>query len=177
MEHKIVVITGGAGFIGSNLAEKLAKNNVVILIDDFSTGRTENAELVKKESVKLIEGSITDLGLIQRTFQGIDYVFHLAVLTSVLRSITDPLASNEINLARMLNVLIATRDNQISRVIYASSSSVYGDTPVLPKREDMVPKPLPPIPLPSWLKSSTTGFSLKSMDCPRSASHNSMSMG
>ncbi len=145
MEYKRAVITGGAGFIGSNLAEDLAKKSKVILIDNFSTGRMDNIEeLVKKENVKLIEGSITDLHLLQRAFRGIDYVFHQAAIPGVTQSITDPLTSNEVNIRGTLNVLIAARDNKVRKVVYASSSSVYGDTAILSQREDMLPQPMSP---------------------------------
>ncbi len=145
MRGKRVVITGGAGFIGSNLAEELAGENEVILIDDLSTGKVENIEgLLKRGAVKLVKGSVTDLDFLREQFKGADYVFHLAALPSVPRSVADPLASNEINLTGTLNVLIAARDNRVSKVIYASSSSVYGDMPNSPKSENMPPSPMSP---------------------------------
>ncbi len=145
MKDKRVVITGGAGFIGSNLAEELAINNTVITIDDLSTGKKENiASLLQKDNVKFIEGSILDLQLLQKSFRGIDFVFHQAALPSVPRSIEDPRASNDVNITGTLNVLLAARDNKVKKVIYASSSSVYGDTPTLPKREDMPANPQSP---------------------------------
>ncbi len=145
MKDKRVVITGGAGFIGSNLAEELAINNTVLTIDDLSTGKKENiASLLQKDNVKFIEGSILDLQLLQKSFRGIDFVFHQAALPSVPRSIEDPRASNDVNITGTLNVLLAARDNKVKKVIYASSSSVYGDTPTLPKREDMPANPQSP---------------------------------
>ena len=145
MRGKRVVITGGAGFIGSNLAEELAGENEVILIDDLSTGKVENIEgLLKTGAVKLVKGSVTDLDFLREQFKGADYVFHLAALPSVPRSVADPLVSNEINLTGTLNVLIAARDNKVSKVIYASSSSVYGDMPNSPKSENMPPSPMSP---------------------------------
>ena len=145
MRGKRVVITGGGGFIGSNLAEELAGENEVILIDDLSTGKVENIEgLLKRGAVKLVKGSVTDLDFLREQFKGADYVFHLAALPSVPRSVADPLASNEINLTGTLNVLIAARDNRVSKVIYASSSSVYGDMPNSPKSENMPPSPMSP---------------------------------
>ena len=145
MEGKRAAITGGAGFIGSNLAEELATDNTVIIIDDLSTGREENiASLLQKDNVEFIQGSILDLKLLQKSFRGIDFVFHLAALPSVPRSIEDPRATNEVNITGTLNVLLAARDNNIRKVVYASSSSVYGDTPVLPKSEDMSPNPQSP---------------------------------
>lgn len=140
MKGKRVAVTGGAGFIGSNLAEELATGNSVIIIDDLSTGRKENiVSLIEKDNVRFIEGSILDLSLLQESFRGIDFVFHLAALPSVPRSIKDPRETNEVNITGTLNVLLAARDNNVKKVIYASSSSVYGDTPTLPKREDMPP--------------------------------------
>jgi len=145
MKHKRVAITGGAGFIGSNLAEELAASNNVIIIDDLSTGKKENiASLLQKNNVKFIQGSILDLKLLQKSFRGVDFVFHQAALPSVSRSIEDPKATNEVNVTGTLNVLLAARDNKVKKVVYASSSSVYGDTPTLPKREDMPTNPQSP---------------------------------
>ena len=145
MENKKVIVTGGAGFIGSNLSERLSEKNEVIIIDNFSTGKRENIEnLIKKENVRLIEGSISDLELLQNIFRGVDYVFHQAALPSVPRSIKNPVATNDANVNGTLNVLVAARDNGVRKVAYASSSSVYGDTEVLPKTESMIPKPLSP---------------------------------
>ena len=145
MKNKRVVVTGGAGFIGSNLAEELAKDNEVVVLDDLSTGRPENIEnLIKKTNVQFIQGSITDLALLQKTFKEVDFVFHQAAIASVSKSVADPAASNEVNLNGTLNVLIAARDNHVKKVVYASSCAVYGDSPVLPKREDMLPEPMSP---------------------------------
>ena len=145
MKDKRVVITGGAGFIGSNLAEELATSNSVIIIDDLSTGKKENiASLLQNDNVKFIQGSILDLKLLQKSFRGIDFVFHQAALPSVPRSIEDPRASNDANITGTLNVLLAARDNKVKKVVYASSSSVYGDTPTLPKSEDMPTNPQSP---------------------------------
>jgi UDP-glucose 4-epimerase len=142
---KNIVITGGAGFIGSNLARVLAKENKVIVIDDLSTGNLENInDLINNESINFIKGSITDIDLLKDIFKNIDYIFHQAAIPSVPRSIKDPIRSNRVNVNGTLNVLVAARDNKVKKVIYASSSSVYGDTPVLPKKEDMKPIPLSP---------------------------------
>lgn len=142
---KKVIVTGGAGFIGSYLAEELAKRvHQVIILDDLSTGKMENIErLLKNEKAEFILGTVTDLPLLQELFQGVDYVFHQAAIPSVPRSIANPLASHEANITGTLNVLLSARDNGVKKVIYASSSSVYGDTPTLPKREDMLPNPNP----------------------------------
>jgi len=136
-----ILITGGAGFIGSNLAEELAKKHEVVIIDDLSTGRVKNVEDLDLE---LVRGSITDPDMLKETFRGVDYVFHQAALPSVQRSIEDPVRANEVNICGTLNVLVAARDAGVTKVIYASSSSVYGDTPELPKREDMKPDPKSP---------------------------------
>jgi len=146
MKKSKAVVTGGAGFIGSNIAEELARQgNHVIIIDNLSTGNVENIQsVVKAGHVDFIEGSITDLPLMQKSFSGIDYVFHQAALPSVPRSIEDPEATDRVNTTGTLNVLIAARDNAVKKLVYASSSSVYGDTPTLPKTEDMIPNPLSP---------------------------------
>ena len=145
MKDKNVVITGGAGFIGSNLARTLAADNNVTVIDDLSTGNLENIkDLVDNQSILFVEGSITDLDLLTKTFKNVDYVFHEAAIPSVPRSIKDPIKSNYTNVNGTLNVLVAARDSGVEKVVYASSSSVYGDTRVLPKKEDMKPSPLSP---------------------------------
>ncbi len=145
MKGKTVAITGGAGFIGSHLTDELATSNSVIIIDDLSTGKKENiARLIEKDNVTFTQGSILDLSLLQKLFQGVDYVFHLAALARVPRSIEDPLTTNEVNIKGTLSVLLAARDNRVRKVIYASSSSIYGDSPTLPQREDMSPSPRSP---------------------------------
>lgn len=135
------IITGGAGFIGSNLAEVLSRDNEVIIVDDLSTGNEAN---ISGLEIELVKGSVTDLDLLRKIFKGADYVFHQAAIPSVPRSIKDPVSTNEANVNGTLNVLIAARDCGVKKVIFASSSSAYGDTPELPKREDMNPNPLSP---------------------------------
>ena len=139
-----IVITGGAGFIGSNLAEvlALAPNNEVCVVDDLSTGKVENLPIAS--GIEFIKGSITDLQLMNEVLADADFVFHQAALPGVQRSIEDPAHANEVNIRGTLNVLMAARDAGVKKVIYASSSSVYGDTPELPKREGMTPNPLSP---------------------------------
>ena len=139
-----IVITGGAGFIGSNLAEvlALAPNNEVCVVDDLSTGRVENIPIAS--GIEFIKGSITDLQLMNEVLADADFVFHQAALPGVQRSIEDPAHANEVNIRGTLNVLMAARDAGVKKVIYASSSSVYGDTPELPNREGMTPNPLSP---------------------------------
>jgi UDP-glucose 4-epimerase len=143
---KKVVVTGGAGFIGSHLAEELARQGYwVIILDDLSTGRMQNmGNLLKQENAEFVEGSITDLTLLQELFQDVKYVFHQAALSSVPRSIEDPLIANEVNIKGTLNVLMAARENRVGKVIYASSSSIYGNALASPQREDMPPNPLSP---------------------------------
>jgi UDP-glucose 4-epimerase len=145
MKGKIIVVTGGAGFIGSNLVEAFLEENDVTVIDDMSTGSYENIRLlVEQKHVKLVNGSTTDLKLLKSTLNGAEYLFHAAAIPSVQRSIGDPIKTNEAGITGTLNVLVAARDSGVKRVIFASSSSVYGETPTLPKREDMTPMPLSP---------------------------------
>ncbi|MFC1985390.1 SDR family oxidoreductase [Chloroflexota bacterium] len=141
-----VVVTGGAGFIGSHLAKLLADREYhVIVLDDLSTGKLANIEvLLKRPNAEFIQGSITDITLLQKLFINAIYIFHQAAIPSVPRSINDPKASHEVNVTGTFNVLLAARDNGIKKVIYASSSSVYGNTPTLPKVEDMIPNPQSP---------------------------------
>lgn len=144
MKNKKVIVTGGMGFIGSHLTERLLEDNEVTVIDNGITGRMENIEhLLDHKNLTLIKGSIVDLNLTE-IFQGKDYAFHLAAIPSVPRSVKDPYSSNEANVTGTLNVLIAAKDAGIKKVIFSSSSSVYGDTPTLPKREDMPVNPQSP---------------------------------
>ena len=139
------MVTGGAGFIGSNLARKLASENNTIVVDNLSTGHIENIQdLIDNNKVEFINGSITDINLLNDLFEGVDFVFHQAAIPSVPRSVKDPIMSNLANIDGTLNVLVAAKDNFVKKVVYASSSSVYGDTPTLPKKEDMKPCPLSP---------------------------------
>ena len=145
MKGSKVVVTGGAGFIGSNLAQELSKENQVTVFDDLSTGYLENIEnLINSGDIIFVEGSITDMDLLQKLFEDVDYIFHQAAIPSVPRSVKDPISSNYTNVNGTLNVLVAARDNNVKKLVYASSSSAYGDTPVLPKSEDMKPCPLSP---------------------------------
>jgi nucleoside-diphosphate-sugar epimerase len=138
------VVTGGAGFIGSHLVEHLVcQGHEVVVLDDFSTGRRENlAPWVDR--IELVEGSITDPTACARAIRGADYVLHQAALPSVPRSVRDPDASHTVNATGTLQVLLAARDAGVKRVVYAASSSAYGNTAELPKHEGMVARPLSP---------------------------------
>lgn len=140
------VVTGGAGFIGSHIADFLfRRGDEVIIYDNLFSGRLQNIRhLLEQRSVSFVEGSITDFSLLKKTFQTVDGVFHEAAITSVPRSIKNPMDSNEVNIQGTLNVLVAARDCDVKKVVFASSSSVYGETPTLPKREDMVLTPISP---------------------------------
>ncbi|MDP3879216.1 MAG: SDR family oxidoreductase [Dehalococcoidales bacterium] len=143
---KKVIVTGGAGFIGSHLADELLRRGYyVTILDDLSTGKMENITLLlKNENLEFIEGNITDLPRLRKLFQGVDYIFHMAAIASVPRSIDNPELSHEVNATGTLKVLIAARDSGVKKVVFASSSAVYGDTPVQPKTEDMTPDPQSP---------------------------------
>ena len=142
MAHYLV--TGGAGFIGSNIVEELLRRGErVRVLDDFSTGRRENIAPFLGQ-IELIEGDLRDLDVVRRAVAGVDVVLHQGALPSVQRSIDDPLTTHAINATGTLHVLLAARDAGVKRVVYASSSSVYGDSPTLPKREDMLPMPKSP---------------------------------
>ena len=140
------IVTGGAGFIGSHIVEELArKSHEVVIIDNLFSGKLENiAPFLKKDNIMFVEGSITDLPLLKTTFEGADGIFHEGAIASVPRSIANPVATNEANVTGTLNVLVAARDCGVRKVLFASSSSVYGNTPTLPKQEDMTPHPLSP---------------------------------
>jgi nucleoside-diphosphate-sugar epimerase len=138
------LVTGGAGFIGSHLAEELVRRGARVRVaDDFSTGRRAN--LAHLPGVEVLEGDLADLDVARRAVgDGVEYVLHQAAIPSVPRSVTDPVASNRANVDATLNVLVAARDAGVRRVVYAGSSSAYGDAAALPKREDMPAAPLSP---------------------------------
>jgi UDP-glucose 4-epimerase len=140
------IVTGGAGFIGSHLSKELVgRGYQVVILDNLSTGRISNIEpLLGSGNAEFVRGSITNLSWLEGLFSGADYVFHQAAVPSVPRSIKDPKTSHNTNITGTLNVLLAAKDNGVKKVVYASSSSVYGDAPTLPKVEDMIPKPLSP---------------------------------
>lgn len=141
------LVTGGAGFIGSNLVEYLLKYcaGKVRVLDNFSTGFSSNLEpFFKYNNFELIRGDIRDKEICAKAVTGIDYVLHQAALGSVPRSINDPYTTNEVNVSGFLNVIIASRDANVKRVVYAASSATYGDSAELPKKEDVIGKPLSP---------------------------------
>ena len=146
LENKKILVTGGAGFIGSNLCEELLNFGAkVTCLDNFSTGRWENLEKIKNHpNFTLIEGDIRDLETCKKACENQNFVLHEAALGSVPRSINDPITSNDVNVGGFLNMLIAARDSGVKRFVYAASSSTYGDSETLPKVEDKIGKPLSP---------------------------------
>jgi UDP-N-acetylglucosamine 4-epimerase len=149
MQNKLkakILITGGAGFIGSNLCDNfIEKGYPVVCLDNFATGFKKNIQHhLSNPDFTLIEGDIRNLSDCQKAVEGVEYVFHQAALGSVPRSINDPITSNEVNVSGFLNMLVASRDAGVKRFIYAASSSTYGDSEALPKVEDKIGKPLSP---------------------------------
>ncbi|HAS40576.1 MAG TPA: LPS biosynthesis protein WbpP [Microscillaceae bacterium] len=141
------LVTGGAGFIGSNLVEYLLKYGAkeVRVLDNLSTGNTENLKAFEtRPNFQFIQGDIRDIETCQQACKNIDYISHQAALGSVPRSINDPATSNAVNISGFLNMMIAAKDNQVKGMVYASSSSVYGDSKILPKQEDKIGNPLSP---------------------------------
>lgn len=138
------LVTGGAGFIGSNTVDELVRRgHGVVVLDDLSSGKEDNLAEVRSK-ITFMKGSITDIEVVQKAMVQADFVIHLAARTSVPRSVKDPVDTNRINVDGTLNVLVAARDNKVKRVVFAASSSAYGDTPTLPKSEDMKPVPISP---------------------------------
>ena len=146
LSNKTILVTGGAGFIGSNLCEALLeKENKVVCLDNFSTGKRENiAHLLANNNFMLIVGDIRKLEDCIKATKDVDYVLHQAALGSVPRSIKDPITSNDVNISGFLNMLVAARDNRVKRFVFAASSSTYGDSESMPKIEDIIGKPLSP---------------------------------
>ena len=146
LSNKTILVTGGAGFIGSNLCEVLLeKGNKVVCLDNFATGKRENLEdFIKDSNFTLIEGDIRKLEDCLKATEDVDYVLHQAALGSVPRSIKDPITSNDVNVGGFLNMLVAARDNGVKRFVFAASSSTYGDSESMPKVEDIIGKPLSP---------------------------------
>ena len=146
LSNKTILVTGGAGFIGSNLCEALLeKGNRVVCLDNFATGKRENlVQLLKDSNFTLIEGDIRKLKDCLKATKDVDFVLHQAALGSVPRSIKDPITSNDVNVSGFLNMLVAARDNGVKRFVFAASSSTYGDSELMPKVEDVIGKPLSP---------------------------------
>ncbi|MCU4173530.1 SDR family oxidoreductase [Carboxylicivirga sp. N1Y90] len=146
LENKSVLVTGGAGFIGSNLIETLlGQNNKVICLDNFATGKRKNIDPFNANpNFTLIEGDIRNLDDCIKATNGVDVVLHQAALGSVPRSINDPITSNDVNVSGFINMLVAARDSGVKRFVYAASSSTYGDSKNLPKVEHIIGKPLSP---------------------------------
>ncbi len=141
-----VLVTGGAGFIGSNLCESLLELDArVVCLDNFATGKKENlSAIIDHENFTLIEGDIRNIEDCKKAVSGVDYVLHEAALGSVPRSINDPITSNNVNVSGFVNMLVAAKDEGVKRFVYAASSSTYGDSEALPKVEDKIGKPLSP---------------------------------
>jgi nucleoside-diphosphate-sugar epimerase len=138
------VVTGGAGFIGSNTVDELVKRgHSVVVLDDLSAGKEENLAEIRNK-ITFIKGSITDIEVVRKAMHEADFVLHLAARTSVPRSVKDPIGSNTINIDGTLNVLVAARDAKVKRIVFAASSSAYGETATLPKVETMQPAPISP---------------------------------
>jgi len=146
LQNKTVLVTGGAGFIGSNLCETLLYHNIkTICLDNFATGKRKNIEpFLSNSNFTLIEGDIRSLEDCQNACKNVDYILHQAALGSVPRSIKDPITTNDVNVSGFLNMLVAARDAKVKRFVYAASSSTYGDHEALPKVEDVIGKPLSP---------------------------------
>ncbi|GJQ07343.1 epimerase [Capnocytophaga cynodegmi] len=146
LTEKTILVTGGAGFIGSNLSEKLLElGAIVTVLDNFATGHRHNIEpFLSNKNFTLIEGDIRDLETCRKACEGQEFVLHQAALGSVPRSINDPITSNDVNVGGFLNMLVAARDAGVKRLVYAASSSTYGDSKSLPKVEDVIGKPLSP---------------------------------
>ncbi len=138
------LVTGGAGFIGSNTVDELVqRGHSVVVLDDFSAGKEENLAEIRNK-ITFIKGSITDIETVRKAMHEAEYVLHLAARTSVPRSVKDPLETNRINVEGTLNVLLAAKETKVKRVVFAASSSAYGETPALPKLETMQPAPISP---------------------------------
>ena len=144
--NKTVLVTGGAGFIGSNLCESLLNNNnIVRCLDNLSTGKKENIiPFLDNQNFTFLEGDIRDLETCKKAVEGVEIILHQAALGSVPRSINDPITTNDVNISGFLNMLVAARDAKVNRFVFAASSSTYGDSTTLPKVEDVIGKPLSP---------------------------------
>jgi len=158
LNNTTILVTGGAGFIGSNLCEELLKYNCkVICFDNFSTGKMENIlPLSENERFRLVVGDIRNIEDCRKIVEGVDYILHEAALGSVPRSIKDPITTNDVNVSGFLNMLVAAKDANVKRFIYAASSSTYGDSASLPKMEDAIGKPLSPYAITKYINELYT---------------------
>lgn len=159
MRSSKILVTGGAGFIGSNLAEALLREGSrVVCLDNFSTGKQENIkDFLTHPDFSLLTGDIRNADDCRRACEGTDYVLHQAALGSVPRSIKDPATSNDVNVGGFVNMLVAARDAGVKRFVYAASSSTYGDHPALPKKEDVIGKPLSPYAITKYVNELYAG--------------------
>jgi nucleoside-diphosphate-sugar epimerase len=138
------LVTGGAGFIGSNTVDELVRRgHSVVVLDDISSGKEDNLAEIRNK-ITFIKGSITDIEVVRKAMHEAEYVLHLAARTSVPRSVKDPIETNKINIDGTLNVLVAAKELKVKRVVFAASSSAYGETATLPKVESMQPEPISP---------------------------------
>src|SRR3989442_2743 len=138
------LVTGGAGFIGSNTVDELVRRgHSVVVLDDLSSGKEDNLAEIRNK-ITFIKGSITDIEVVRKAMHETEYVLHLGARTSVPRSVKDPIETNKINIEGTLNVLVAAKELKVKRVVFAASSSAYGETPTLPKTETMQPQPISP---------------------------------
>jgi UDP-N-acetylglucosamine 4-epimerase len=160
LSDKKILVTGGAGFIGSNLCEVLLrKKNKVICLDNFATGKRNNiAAFLEDSNFTFIEGDIRNLDDCMLATSGVDYILHQAALGSVLRSIKDPITTNDVNISGFLNMLVAAKNHKVKRFVYAVSSSTYGDSKVLPKVENNIGKPLSPYAITKYVNELYAGI-------------------
>lgn len=143
MKNKNIIVTGGLGFIGSHIVDELIDKNKITIIDDKSTGKIENLENPYHENLKIVIGNLNDLNL-DEMFKGMDYVFHLAALASVPKSVENPLLNHENNVNATLKLLIASKNNNVKKIVFSSSSAIYGDNPNMPLKEKEAPSPTSP---------------------------------
>jgi UDP-N-acetylglucosamine 4-epimerase len=160
LSDKKILVTGGAGFIGSNLCEVLLrKKNKVVCLDNFATGKRNNiAAFLEDSNFTFIEGDIRNLDDCMLATSGVDYILHQAALGSVLRSIKDPITTNDVNISGFLNMLVAAKNHKVKRFVYAVSSSTYGDSKVLPKVENNIGKPLSPYAITKYVNELYAGI-------------------
>jgi UDP-N-acetylglucosamine 4-epimerase len=160
LSGKKILVTGGAGFIGSNLCEVLLrKKNKVICLDNFATGKRNNiAAFLEDSNFTFIEGDIRNLDDCMLAASGVDYILHQAALGSVPRSIKDPITTNDVNISGFLNMLVAAKNHKVKRFVYAASSSTYGDSKALPKVENNIGRPLSPYAITKYVNELYAGI-------------------